>query len=114
MYFLALIIVQCILMGSMVDYGILMSHYYVEVRKELPAEEALPEMLKRSIRAIATSAVIIIAMTSVCSLIMNDAVALILKTLCIGSLSALILVIFVLPSLLAVFDKRVTKGKTDK
>ena len=38
MYFLALIIVQCMLMGSMVDYGILMSNYYqdkaVDVEKD--------------------------------------------------------------------------------
>lgn len=110
MYFLALIIVQCILMGSMVDYGILLSNYYVEVRKEYPAETALPEVLKRSIRAIATSAVIMIAITFVCSLTVVGAVSIILKTLCIGSLSALILVIFGLPSLLAILDKRVVKA----
>ena len=111
MYFLAVIIVQCILMGSMVDYGILLSNYYVEVRREYPVEEALPEVLKRSIRAIATSALIIIAMTFVCGFVMTDAVSHILKTLCIGSFSALVLVIFVLPSLLAIFDKRVTKKR---
>lgn len=109
MYFIALIIVQCILMGSMVDYGILLSNYYVEVRKEYAIEKALPEVLKRSIRAIATSAIILIVITFICGLLMYGAVAAILATLCIGSFSALILVVFALPSLLAIFDKTIMK-----
>ena len=114
MYFLALIIVQCILMGSMVDYGILLSKYYVEVRRDFPVETALPEVLKRSVRAIATSAVIIIIITFICSLTVVGAVSIILKTLCVGSLSALLLVIFVLPSLLAILDKRVVKEREQR
>ena len=111
MYFIALIIVQCVLMGSMVDYGILLTNYYVEVREEKSKEEALPEVLKRSVRAISISAIILITITFVCGLLMNGAVASILLTLCIGSFSALLLVIFVLPSLLAIFDKSVIKKK---
>ena len=111
MYFIALIIVQCVLMGSMVDYGILLSNYYLEVRKDYAVEDALPEMLKRSIRAIAISAVILITITATCGMIMVGAVASILVTLCIGSISALLLVVFALPSLLAIFDKFVIKSK---
>lgn len=111
MYFIALIIVQCVLMGSMVDYGILLTNYYVEVRAEKTKEEALPEVLKRSVRAISISAIILITITFICGLLMNGAVASILLTLCIGSFSALLLVIFVLPSLLAIFDKSVIKKK---
>jgi len=111
MYFIALIIVQCVLMGSMVDYGILLTNYYVEVREEKTKEEALPEVLKRSVRAISISAIILITITFICGLLMNGAVASILLTLCIGSFSALLLVIFVLPSLLAIFDKTIVKKK---
>lgn len=111
MYFMALIIVQCILMGSMVDYGILFTNYYIEVRKEHPVQTALPEVLKRSIRAIAMSAVILILITFICGRVMKGAVSSILTTLCVGSTSALILVIFVLPSLLAIFDKQILKLK---
>ena len=111
MYFIALIIVQCILMGSMVDYGILFSNYYIEVRKELDPKEALPEVLNRSFRAISTSAIILIIITFICGLIMEGAVASILMTLCIGSISSLLLVIFVLPSLLSIFDKFIIKQK---
>ena len=111
MYFIALIIVQCILMGAMVDYGILFTNYYVEVRKEYSVKDALPEVLKRSIRAIATSAVILILITFTCGMIMKGAVSSILQTLCVGSSAALFLVIFILPSLLAIFDKLVVKQK---
>ena len=114
MYFIALIIVQCILMGSMVDYGILFTNYYIEVRKDYEAKDALPEVLKRSIRAIAMSAVILILITFSCGMIMQGAVSSILQTICVGSTSALILVVFVLPSLLAIFDQSIVKQKKTK
>lgn len=110
MYFIAVIIVQCVLMGAMVDYGILLTNYYIEVRKDHTVKEALPEVLRRSIRAIATSATILVVVTLICSFFMSGAVASILSTICIGSFSALMLVIFVLPSLLAVFDRFVTEA----
>ncbi|MCD8308719.1 MAG: MMPL family transporter [Clostridia bacterium] len=108
MYFIALIIVQCILMGSMVDYGILLSSYYKEVRRELPKEQALPEVMKRAYKAILTSALVMIAVTFILGAAMTGAVGDILLTLGVGTLSALILIMFVLPSLLAVCDKAVT------
>lgn len=111
MYFIAVIIVQCVLMGAMVDYGILLTNYYIEVREECSPDKALPEVLKRSVRAIAMSAIIMIVVTFVCGLLMNGAVASILMTICIGAFSALLLVVFVLPSLLAVFDKLIVKKK---
>lgn len=109
MYFIALIIVQAILMGSMVDYGILLTSYYIEVRKELKVKDALPEVLKRSASAILTSALI---MVSICFILGNaiiGPVGGILTTLGTGSASAIILVLFILPSLLAVFDKWLVK-----
>ena len=111
-YFIAVIIVQCILMGSLIDYGILFSSYYREVREELPVDKALPEVLKRSISAIATSSVILVIVTLVCGAFMTGAVGTILTALGIGSFAALLLVIFVLPSLLAIFDDVIIKKKT--
>lgn len=107
MFFVALILVQCILMGSMIDYGILFTTYYMEVRKEYGVEEALPEVMKRATHAILTSSLIIILVTLICGVFMSGAVASILKTLGIGALCAILLILFVLPSLLVIFDKRV-------
>lgn len=114
MFFIAMILVQCILMGSMIDYGILFTSYYTEVRKELPVEKALPETMKRATHAILTSSLMIILVTLICGRLMSGAVATILTTLGIGALCAIILILFVLPSLLVIFDSHVTGIKKEK
>lgn len=112
-YFVALILVQCILMGSMIDYGILFTTYYMETRKEYSIEKALPETMKRATHAILTSSLVIIFVTLVCSVFMTGAVATILKTLGIGSLCAILLILFALPALLVIFDKRFVHEKAE-
>jgi predicted RND superfamily exporter protein len=114
MYFIPLILVQCILMGSMIDYGILFTTYYMEVRKEFGVEEALPEVMRRATHSILTSSLLIVLVTLICGRFMSGAVASILTTLGIGSLCAILLILFVLPSLLVIFDKYVIKQPVDK
>ena len=114
MYFIPLILVQCILMGSMIDYGILFTTYYMEVRKEYSADEALPEVMRRATHSILTSSLVIVLVTLICGRFMSGAVASILTTLGIGSLCAILLILFVLPSLLVIFDKYVVKPKKIK
>ena len=109
MYFIPLILVQCILMGSMIDYGILFTTYYIEVRKEYGTEDVLPEVMRRSTHSILTSSLVIVLVTLICGRFMSGAVASILTTLGIGSLCAILLILFVLPSLLVIFDKLVVK-----
>ncbi|MCD8308142.1 MAG: MMPL family transporter [Clostridia bacterium] len=113
MYFIALMMVQCILMGSMVDYGILLSSYYREIRRTLSKKDALPEVMKKSITAIITSALIMICVCFIISFTISGAIASILRILGIGCLSALILIIFFLPALLSVSDKLLTKSWKD-
>ncbi|MCD8286380.1 MAG: MMPL family transporter, partial [Clostridia bacterium] len=113
MYFIALMMVQCILMGSMVDYGILLSSYYREIRRTLSKKDALPEVMKKSIAAIITSALIMICVCFIISFTISGAIASILRILGIGCLSALILIIFFLPALLSVSDKLLTKSWKD-
>ena len=109
MYFIPLILVQCILMGSMIDYAILFTTYYMEVRREFSVEEALPEVMRRATHSILTSSLVIVLVTLICGRFMSGAVASILTTLGIGSLCAILLILFVLPSLLVIFDKLVVK-----
>ena len=109
-FFIAVILVQCILMGTMIDYAILFTTYYREVRKEFPVEEALPETMKRSTYAILTSSLILVLVTFACGLFMEGMVAAILQALSIGAFSAIILILFVLPSLLVIFDKWIIKN----
>ena len=114
MYFIPLILVQCILMGSMIDYGILFTTYYKEVRKEFSVDKALPEVMRRATHSILTSSLLIVAVTLICGRFMSGAVASILTTLGIGSLCAILLILFVLPSLLVIFDKHVIKQRKPK
>lgn len=114
MFFIPLILVQCILMGSMIDYGILFTTYYIEVRKELSVDEALPQVMIRSTHSILTSSILIVAVTLICGRFMSGAVSSILLTLGIGSLCAILLILFVLPSLLSTFDEYVIKQKPKK
>ena len=114
MYFIPLILVQCILMGSMIDYGILFTTYYMEVRKEFGVEVALPEVMRRATHSILTSSLLIVLVTLICGRFMSGAVASILTTLGIGSLCAILLILFVLPSLLVIFDKYIIKQPADK
>ena len=114
MYFIPLILVQCILMGSMIDYGILFTTYYMEVRKEFGVEDVLPEVMRRATHSILTSSLLIVLVTLICGRFMSGAVASILTTLGIGSLCAILLILFVLPSLLVIFDKYIIKQPADK
>ena len=109
MYFIPLILVQCILMGSMIDYGILFTTYYIEVRKDHSIDQTLPEVMRRATHSILTSSILIVAVTLICGRFMSGAVSSILTTLGIGSLCAILLILFVLPSLLVIFDKHIVK-----
>ena len=114
MYFIPLILVQCILMGSMIDYGILFTTYYMEVRRDFGVADALPEVMRRSTHSILTSSLLIVLVTLICGRLMSGAVASILTTLGIGSLCAILLILFVLPSLLVIFDKQIVKQEKNE
>lgn len=114
MFFIALILVQCILMGSMIDYAILFTTYYREVRKEYVLEEALPVVMTRATYAILTSSLILVLVTFICGFFMTGTVAAILQTLSIGAFCAILLILFVLPSYLVLLDKFIIKESKEK
>lgn len=111
-YFLALLIVQCILMGATIDYAILFTNYYREKRKILDVKEALIEAYNGSVHTILTSGLIIILVTGVLGYAFsNPTIGQICQSISKGALCAAILVVFVLPGILAVFDKLVYRVK---
>ena len=114
MYYLALLIVECILMGATIDYGILFTSYYREVRTTLPAKEAIVAAYKGSIHTILTSGTIMVLITAVIGpLFGNPTIEQIVRTLSVGCASAMFLILFVLPGILALCDRvivRKTKG----
>ncbi len=111
-YFLALLIVECILMGATIDYGILLTNYYRENRKKFEPKEALAEAYKGSIHTIMTSGLIMVLVTAIISMFYSDpTVAQICRTISIGVTAAILLIVFILPGMLAAFDKLITKER---
>ena len=106
MYYLAVIIVQCILMGATVDYGILFTNYYRETRREKNIKEALSESYERSMHTILTSSLFMIFVTGAIGFSPADpTITQICLSISLGALCALVLVVFVLPGLLAALDR---------
>ena len=114
MYYLALLIVECILMGATIDYGSLFTSYYREMRATLSVCEAIVAAYKGSIHTILTSGTIMVLITAVIGpLFGNPTIEQIVRTLSVGCASAMFLILFVLPGILALCDRvivRKTKG----
>ena len=105
-YYLAQLMVQCILMGATIDYGILLTSQYREGRKELDIRHALARAYDNSMHTIATSGSIMILVTGILGFLFeNPTIAQICRTISIGALCASALIIFVLPALLALGDR---------
>ena len=110
-HYLALMIVQCILMGSTIDYGILFSNYYRESRRTAPRGTALQMAFQGSIHTILTSGLIIVTVTAILGQCFGEpTVEQICQTISIGAASAILLILFILPGILACLD-RFTAGK---
>lgn len=114
-YYLALLIVQCILMGATIDYGILFTNYYREKRQAVDAKSALTAAYNSSIHTILTSASIMVFVTAIIGYCFTDpTIGQICRTIAIGAFSATVLILFVLPSILATFDRFVINKKERK
>ena len=111
MYYLALLIVQSILMGATIDYGIVFSTYYREKRRTMERPQALEAAYSGSIHTIMTSGSILVLVLAVLGIFASSFVAQVCKTLSIGSLVAIGLILLVLPAMLACFDRFVVKRK---
>lgn len=105
-YFLALLIVECILMGSTIDYGILFTNYYRENKKRMPAQEAISAAYNGSIHTIMTSGLIMVLVTGIIGYTASDpTLAQIVRTISTGALCAILMILFILPGMLAGLKK---------
>ncbi|MDO5559669.1 MAG: MMPL family transporter [Oscillospiraceae bacterium] len=105
-HFLAYIIVQCILMGAAIDYGILYTNYYREYRKRFDIRDAMKAAYDGSIHTILTSGLIMVIVTGIVGFASDDdTLGPICTTLSLGVLSAIILIVVILPGLLSIFDR---------
>lgn len=111
-YYLALLIVECILMGATIDYGILFANYYREKRVVADVKDALKEAYNSSIHTIMTSGLILILVTGIIGYTVSEpTIGQICRTISTGALSATLLILFILPGLLSTFDRLITRKK---
>ena len=110
-YFIALLIVQSILMGATIDYAILYTSYYVESRKTMNMKSALINSYNKSIQAIMTSSLILILVTLIVGSFTDAIVARILITIAQGTTCAVLLILLLLPAMLAACDRLIIKKK---
>lgn len=106
MYYLALLMVQCILMGATIDYGILYTSYYREHRRKADRLTAVREAYEGSLHTILTSAMIMIVAAGILGFVFaNPAIGEICLTISRGAFSATLLIVFILPGVLAALDR---------
>ena len=110
-YFIALLIVQSILMGATIDYAILYTSYYLEHRKTLNILDSVVASYKKSIHTILTSSSILTIVTLIIACFASAIAAKICKTISEGTICSTILILVLLPGLLATFDKLIIKHR---
>ena len=110
--YLAYLIMQSILMGATIDYGILFTNNYREARASSSKIDSIRKAYMASTHTILTSGTIMTMAPFAMSVLIDDAtIAKILQCIGAGALAAVLLIIFVLPGLLAAFDKFVVRKR---
>ena len=100
-FFIAYLIVSAIQMGATIDYAIVISNRYLQLKQQMPLKEAITETLNQSFPTIFTSGSILTCAGFLIGEIASDAtVASIGVALGRGTLISIILVLFVLPQIL--------------
>ncbi len=111
-FYMALLIVQCMLMGATIDYGILFTNYYRESRNTqlLPPREALVAAFKGATHTVLTSGLTLFFVTGVIAVTkVTPMLRRICQTVSIGAATAMILILFVMPGVLVALDPFIAK-----
>ena len=115
MLYLAYLIVQAILMGATIDYGILFANYYRENRKSMLPVDAICAAYRGSIRTILTSGLIMVIGPGAMALFIDDLmISNIVGCLAVGAFVAVVLTLTVVPAVLVALDKWVVYGKENR
>lgn len=110
-YYLAYLIIQGILMGAAIDYSILFTSYYRAARKTEDVQRSIQSAFEGSSHSVLTSGLILILVPMVMSFVMTDPmISSILKSLSVGALAAVSIILLLLPAVLAVLDP-ITTGR---
>lgn len=110
-YYIALIVVQAILMGATIDYAILYTTNYREARRSHGVRSAVGEAYRNSIRTIAMSGSILVLVCLTLGLTAGGVTGQICLVISEGATASVILVLLVLPGVMAAFDRWVVPKK---
>ena len=105
--FIASIVIGTIQLGATVDYAILMTNKYKKNRfRGMKKKEAITDALSKSIQSIIVSALSFFAATFGVGMYSNiDMIGSLCMLMARGAIISMIVVIFILPSMLMVFDR---------
>lgn len=113
--FIGYLIISAIQMGATIDYAIVLTNRYRGIRKDFTDRyDAMAAATNAVFPTILTSGVILTATGFVMSMLSSGVVAQLGMLLGVGTLTSIIIVLFVLPSLLLVTEKVVDKTDFSK
>ena len=112
LYFLGYLIVNAIQMGANIDYAIVISSHYQELKKQMPHKKAIIQALNNSFPTVFTSGTILSAAgLLIGNLSANPVISIMGNCLGRGTIISMILVLCVLPSILVLGDSIIEKTK---
>lgn len=111
LHFLGYLVVSSIQMGATIDYAIVFTNRYLELREEYSAKDAAINSLNQSFPTILTSGSILTIAGFLIGFISSDAtISSLGKALGKGTLISIILVMLVLPQIVILCDKLIAKS----
>lgn len=114
LFFLTYLIISSIQMGANIDYAIVISNRYMELKEEMPLKEAMVETLNLAFPTIITSGTMLASAGVVIGLVAsNETICAIGVYLGTGTLISIFLVMCVLPQVLLLGDSVLQKTKVN-
>jgi len=111
MVFLATLIVSAILLGVTIDYAILLSKTYMELREVEDKKTSIKRAIRDSAPSIITSATLFsISGLSISIISSITTIAQIGLIIAVGAITSLFYVLIILPQLLSIFDRWICKS----
>jgi len=112
LYFLGYLIVQAVQMGANIDYAIVISSHYQELKGRMPHKEAIVQAMNEAFPTVFTSGTIMAATgLLIGNLSAQPVVAIMGMCLGRGTIVSIILVLFVLPSYLVLGDSIIDRTR---
>lgn len=111
-FFMSYLIISAIQMGANIDYAIVISTRYQEMRQQFPPKESIIKALNLAFPTVFTSGTILASASFLLGFISTEpSIVGMGQCLCRGTLISIVLVMFVLPQLLVLGDKIVEKTR---